>query len=178
MKIFCQRLALKCHTYSFLPLFILTYMIGSFVVSSSDFTCNMFNPNQSMEKIYKQNLRDNFDYCKNYLQAKLKILIQIIAILIHRLNLQEDTTEDSARRKAECLVQLTQMPTPEDLLQGTTGNSESVTSDTESSASVSISQGITAVIFLKVLLLLYFSRDYFYCISHGITSVPVEMIFN
>ncbi|KAL5251288.1 hypothetical protein ACHWQZ_G016846 [Mnemiopsis leidyi] len=54
----------------------------------------------------------------------------------------EDTTEDSARRKAECLVQLTQMPTPEDLLQGSTGNTESVTSDTESSASVSISQGV------------------------------------
>ena len=94
---------------------------------------------------------------------KSKILIQIIAILIHRINLQEDTTEDSARRKAECLVQLTQMPTPEDLLQGTTGNTESVTSDTESSASVSISQGITSVsiseditsvsvVFLKVLL--------------------------
>ena len=33
------------------------------------------------------------------------------------------------------------MPTPEDLLQGSTGNTESVTSDTESSASVSISQG-------------------------------------
>ena len=85
------------------------------------------------------------------------------------------------------------MPTPEDLLQGTTGNTESVTSDTESSASVSISQGITSVIFLhfsmynfyfisqgitsviflKILLLLYFPRYYFCCISLSIISFVI-----
>ena len=60
------------------------------------------------------------------------------------LVIQGETTEDSERRKAECLVQLAQMPTPEDMVEHT--GHESLTSDTESSASVSISQGTSFVL--------------------------------
>ncbi|XP_063687327.1 unconventional myosin-IXa-like isoform X10 [Bolinopsis microptera] len=76
------------------------------------------------------------------IQSIIESMIKKYVATLAKINSLDagDTTEDTARRKAECLVQLAQMPNPEDMM-GPPG-SESVTSDTESSASASISQGI------------------------------------